>query len=156
MAAKKKPAAKNSQALVPYLLYNDVAAALVWLAKAFGFQEFGDRFHGADGAVAHAAMQLKPGGEIFMMGCPGKKYKNPKQLGVATQLQHVNVENLDAHYKRAKKAGARIIEEPKDTFYGDRRYGVEDPEGHKWYFAQHVRDVSSAEMKKALRSKKEH
>jgi hypothetical protein len=39
-----------------------------------------------------------------------------------------------------------ILEEPKDQFYGDRRYGAEDPEGHSWFFAQHVRDVSAEQM----------
>jgi len=43
---------------------------------------------------------------------------------------------VDKHFERARKAGAKILEEPVDTFYGHRRYGAEDPEGHQWYFAQ--------------------
>ncbi len=73
-----------------------------------------------------------------MMGYPGPKYKNPKRLGQATQNLYVNADNVDAHFERAKKAGARIIEEPHDTFYGARRYGAEDPEGHQWYFAHEI------------------
>jgi len=46
------------------------------------------------------------------------------------------VDYVNAHFERARKAGAAILEEPKDTFYGHRRYGAEDPEGHQWYFAQ--------------------
>jgi uncharacterized glyoxalase superfamily protein PhnB len=60
---------------------------------------------------------------------------------------------VDKHYARAKKAGAKILEKPADTFYGDRRYGVTDPEGHQWFFAQHVRDVSEAEMKKSMKER---
>jgi uncharacterized glyoxalase superfamily protein PhnB len=79
-------------------------------------------------------MQLGEG--LIMMGYPGPKYKNPKRLGQATQSLYVNVDDVDEHFARARKAGARILEEPKDTLYGDRRYGAEDPEGHQWYFAQ--------------------
>jgi uncharacterized glyoxalase superfamily protein PhnB len=159
MATKKKASskpkqAKRQQSVTPYLLYSDVAAALAWLKKAFDFEEHGDRFNGPDGKVAHAAMQLTGGGDLFMLGCPHKGYRNPKQLGMATQLQYVNVKDIDRHFARAKKAGAKILEEPNDTFYGDRRYGAEDPEGHQWYFAEHVRDVSPAEMKKAMQKKK--
>jgi len=143
----------DTQKLTPYLLYRDVRKALKFLRKAFGFVEFGDRFSGKNGDVQHAAMQISNGGEVVMMGSPGKKFKNPKKLGTATQMLYINVDNVDKHYKRAKKAGAKIISKPEDMFYGDRRYGAADPEGHQWYFAQRVRDVSPEEMKKAA---KEH
>jgi PhnB protein len=149
MKAKPKKKEPVSQ-LTPYLLYKDVGRAIDWYRKAFGFVEYGDRFTGPDGTIQHAAMQLADG-SIFMMGCPGPKYKNPKKLGSVTQLLYVNVGNVDKHHARAKKAGAKILEKPADTFYGDRRYGVSDPEGHQWNFAQHVRDVSKAEMQKAMK-----
>ena len=148
---KKKPSSNHSQRLTPYLLYKDVGKALDWLRKAFGFTEFGDRFEGKDGTVQHAAMIISKGGEIFMLGCPGPKYKNPKKLGSATQLLYINVEDVDEHFARAKKAGAKILNKPEDTFYGDRRYGVADPEGHQWFFAEHIRDVPVEEMKKAMK-----
>jgi len=141
----------NTQKLVPYLLYKDVGKALDWLAKAFGFIEHGERFTRKKGVIQHAAMQISPNGEMVMMGCPGPKYKNPKKLGSATALLYVHVDNVDKHFKRAKKAKAKILEKPADTFYGDRRYGVRDPEGHQWYFAQHVRDVSPEEIQKAVK-----
>ena len=59
------------------------------------------------------------------------------------------VDDVDAHYARAKRAGATILEEPTDQFYGDRRYRAADPEGHHWCFATHVRDVSAEEMRGA-------
>jgi uncharacterized glyoxalase superfamily protein PhnB len=54
---------------------------------------------------------------------------------------------VDKHFERARRAGATILAEPADQFYGDRRYGALDPEGHEWYFAQHVRDVAPEDMK---------
>ncbi len=125
--------------ITPYLLYEDVAAALDWLRRAFGFRER-LRFQDDNGAITHAEMELD-GGEI-MLGHPGADYRNPKRLGETTQLVHVYVENVDAHFEMAKEAGAEIVSEPKDQEYGDRRYDVKDPEGHLWSFSQRVRDVS--------------
>jgi uncharacterized glyoxalase superfamily protein PhnB len=87
-----------------------------------------------EGKINHAAMKF--GDDLIMMGYPGPKYKNPKRLGQATQSLYVNVDDVDKHFERARKAGAKILEEPANTFYGHRRYGAEDPEGHQWYFAQ--------------------
>lgn len=145
-----KPDPAESQRLTPYLLYNDVGQALDWLRDAFGFIEYGHRFDDADGTVRHASMRTSKKGEIFMLGCPGSEYRNPRSLGNRTHLLYVNVDDVDQHFARAEKAGAEIVEPPTDTFYGDRRYTAEDPEGHQWAFAQHVRDVPDAEMSEAM------
>ena len=131
--------------IIPYLLYRDVGTAIDWLAAAFGLSEFGERFVGPDGSVQHGAMTLGDG--MIMMGCPGSDYKNPEALGHVTQHLYLYVEDIDAHFGQAKAAGARILQEPADMFYGDRTYCAQDPEGHQWYFAQHVRDVAPEDMK---------
>jgi len=123
--------------ITPYLLYKDVSGARKFLSKAFGFRKHGRPMVGPDGKLKHAAMKL--GDDFIMMGCPGPKYKNPKRLGQATQSLYVNIKNVDKHFERARNAGAKIIEEPEETFYGHRRYGAEDPEGHQWYFAQEIK-----------------
>jgi uncharacterized glyoxalase superfamily protein PhnB len=127
--------------ITAYLYYDDVAGALKFLSKAFGFKKFGPSMKGPDGKLNHAATKF--GDDLVMMGCPGKKYKNPKRLGQATQSLYVNVDEVDKHFARAKKAGAKILEEPADQFYGHRRYGAEDPEGHQWYFAQEIKKKRS-------------
>ncbi len=124
-------------AITAYLYYEDVAGALKFLAKAFGLRKYGSQMSGPDGKIKHAAMQL--GQDVIMMGYPGPEYKNPKRLGQATQCLYLNVDDVDEHFERARKAGAAILEEPKDTPYGHRRYGAEDPEGHQWYFAREIR-----------------
>jgi len=133
--------------ITPYLLYEDVGKALEWLSKAFGLEEFGDRFMGADGKVGHAAMKL--GNGQIMLGGPGPTYKNPKRLGQVTQHLYVFTEDVDALFARARAMGAAVIEEPTDTLYGDRRCGIADPEGHQWFFAQRVREVSPEELRRA-------
>ena len=130
--------------VTPYLYYQDVAGALRFLADAFGFRER-LRMPGKDGDIAHAEMTLGDG--VVMMGCPGRDYRNPKRLGQTTQSLYIYVDDVDAHCARAKQAGAKILNEPEDQFYGDRRYGAEDPEGHHWFFATHVRDVAPEDLK---------
>jgi PhnB protein len=128
--------------IVPYLLYEDVPGALDWLTRAFGFTER-LRFAGSDGVVSHAEITLGDG--LVMLGFPGPEYRNPKQLGNATQLVHVYVDDVEAHFARAKGEGATIIAELEDQTYGDRRYIAEDPEGHRWTFAQQIRVVPPEE-----------
>jgi PhnB protein len=135
---------ENMPRISPYLYYEDVAKALDWLSRAFGFRER-HRIAGPDGKVAHAEMALADG--VIMMGNPGPEYRNPKRLGQTTQNIYVYVDDVEAHFRHARAAGAKILEEPKDQFYGDRRYSAEDPEGHQWYFAQHLRDVAPEGMK---------
>lgn len=129
--------------VTPYLLYEDVAQALDWLARAFGFRER-LRFAADDGTINHAEMTT-PGGGVIMFGHPGPNYRNPKRTGQVSALVHVRVADVDAHHARARDAGATIRKEPADQEYGDRRYDAEDLEGHLWSFAQHVRDVSPSE-----------
>jgi PhnB protein len=124
-------------AITPYLYYEDVGAALRFLTRAFGLRKYGIQMRGPHGQIRHAAMKL--GGALVMMGRPAAGYRNPKRLGQATQSLYIDVKGVDAHFQRAQKAGAAILEEPTDTEYGHRRYGATDPEGHEWYFAQDIR-----------------
>jgi PhnB protein len=130
------------QSIVPYLLYKDCDAALDWLARAFGFEEV-LRHSGAEGYVNHAEMKL--GEARIFMGDPGEHYRNPKELGQDTVGLYVYVDDVDAHFERAKAAGAEIIRPPEDQEYGDRRYDVADPEGHRWYFASQIREAAPEE-----------
>jgi len=118
--------------LTPYLFYEDVPGALEWLAATFGFTER-MRMTEPDGTVNHAEMEL--GRAVVMMGCPGSDYRNPKRLGPPTAGFYVHVDDVDAHYEHARNAGATIQAEIEDKPYGDRVYGVLDPEGHQWWFA---------------------
>jgi uncharacterized glyoxalase superfamily protein PhnB len=149
---KSKKKAQYEQRILPYLLYRDVGKAMTWLNKAFGLKETGESFKGEDGAIQHAAMKLPNDVDVIMMGCPGPKYKNPKKLGSVTQMLYIYVDDADKHFARAKKAGAKVLEKPSDTFYGERRYGVTDPEGHQWFFAHVVQQMSMKEMKAAHKS----
>jgi uncharacterized glyoxalase superfamily protein PhnB len=132
------------QSVVPYLLYEDVDAALGFLGRAFGFEET-LRYTGSEGYVNHAEMRIGDDGIIFL-GDPGDQYRNPKKLGQETVGLYVQVdEDVDALCERARGAGAEILEEPADQEYGDRRFTARDLEGHHWFFAQRLREVAPEE-----------
>ena len=132
--------------LLPYLFYEDPAAALTWLAAAFWFTE---RFRLAlpNGAVAHAEIEL--GGGVVMIGNVGAR--NRERPASVRSSVYVFVDDVDAHCERARAHGAEIVEPPRDQPFGDRTYLAKDPEGHEWYFARHVRDVSIDDLQRMLR-----
>ena len=123
--------------VVPYLMYEDTAAALDWLGKAFGFRE---RFrHTVEGGrIDHAEMEIGDG--LLMLATPGPGYRSPRSLGGATALVHVYVEDLGAHFERAKASGAVVRTEPTEKPYGTIQYSVADPEGHLWLFSEQIRE----------------
>lgn len=118
--------------LVPYFGYRDAAAALEWLAEAFGFEEQ-QRFSGDDGTVMHAEMSFGGGALMIGTGEPpavvGSAANSPTGHGI-----YVMVDDVDAHHERAKAAGARVVYGPEDTEFGTRRYRVLDPEAYEWSF----------------------
>jgi PhnB protein len=134
---------ENMPRITPYLYYEDVAGAIEWLVRTYGFSER-MRMPGPDGSVMHAEVECADG--VVMLGCPSADYQNPSRLGQATQGLYVFVDDVDKHFEHAKASGATIVNEPEDQFYGDRRYTTEDPEGHQWFFATHVRDVAPEDM----------
>jgi PhnB protein len=130
------------QTITPYLLYNDGEAALDFLGRAFGFEET-LRYSGSEGQVDHAEMKL--GDSQIYLGSPGEGYQNPRELGQATVHLYIEVDDVDALFERATAAGAEVVEEPADQEYGQRRCGLLDPEGHKWWFAQTVHEMAPEE-----------
>jgi len=133
-----------SQAVQPYLLYEDAGAAVDWLCNVFGMAE---RFRLVDeaGRLNHAEVTIG-GDHVIMLGSPGGDYQSPASSGHVHSQVYVYVDDVDAHFARAKAAGTTTLEEPVDQFYGDRRYGALDLEGHQWYFATHVRDVEPPDI----------
>ena len=136
---------EGCQRVIPYLLYSDAAAAIDFVCKAFGFEER-FRLPGQGGSIMHAEVGLAD--NILMLATAPKEMgcASPKDLPARHSLVVCYVDDVDAHFRRAKKAGANVLKEPEDQFYGDRTYRVRDPEGHEWYFHQHVRDVPPEEM----------
>ena len=131
------------------VFYRDPWAAMDWLEKAFGFER-SMVITDQDGRLGHAEMRFSDG---YIM--PGSEWAefiaSPASVGGKnTQSIRVQLEDgIDAHCERARAAGAAIVQEPADQFYGARTYRARDPEGHVWTFAQTVRYVSREEAERA-------
>lgn len=136
--------AMTRPALISALCYRDPRAALAFLEAAFDFEVF-LLLEDAEGNVGHSEMRFRSG--VVMVGSEWTaEHKSPASIeGLMTQTVHVQLDqpgdDIDAHCERARKAGARIIAEPADQFYGDRTYRCKDPEGHIWTIGQTVREV---------------
>ena len=88
-----------------------------------------------------------------MIGGPwNESLRSPAADGGRTTANiHVTVpRDIDAHCERARAAGATILAEPSDQFYGDRTYRCTDLEDHQWTFAAKVRDVSREDAEAAI------
>ena len=136
-------------AFTPSVTYLDAFAALDFLERAFGFER-SMVITDDKGNLGHSEMSY--GGGVLMVGTEWSgDHKSPASLGrKCTQTIHVEVAaDIDGHCARARAAGAEILMEPADQFYGARTYRARDPEGHIWTFAQPVRQVSREEAEKA-------
>jgi len=134
--------------ITPHLFYDDVAAAIDWLVKAFGF-EIRLRMTDKAGAVVHGEVELKDSLVMLGLATEVEAWESPRTLGGrVSQRLYVFVDDVDAHYERALSAGAEIIREPADQYWGDRVYECIDPEGHRWKFAQHLWDVDNRTLKR--------
>ncbi|HMD96370.1 MAG TPA: VOC family protein [Terriglobia bacterium] len=128
--------------VLPHIVYQNVADAIAWLATAFGFIEH-YRYGDPEGPISGAQMHL--GEAWIMLNRVRAGRASPAQVGFETQSLTVFVDDVDAHFQRAKSAGARIVEDLHETVYGELQYGAEDLDGHHWLFSQHARDVSPGE-----------
>jgi len=117
--------------IIPYIFYRDVPAALEWLTRAFGFKE--DMRVGTPRGGMHGEMSLD--GQRIMMGEGGDAWRmvSASEAGFATMGVFIYLDNVDAHYERAKAAGAEIVHPPRDESYG-RTYTARDLDGHPWFF----------------------
>jgi uncharacterized glyoxalase superfamily protein PhnB len=135
-----------AQRIVPFLGYEDAAAAIEWLGDAFGFREKRDQRHEESGTITHAELELD-GASIYISTPEG--YASPRTLRTESEAARrsydnpwvidglfVQVDDVDAHCERARAAGATILREPEEPGIGFRIYSAEDPEGHRWMFGE--------------------
>ena len=116
--------------VIPELPYADVPAAARWLCDAFSFTE---RLR-----IGSHRIQLHVGAGSMVV------VEKDKDASVAGSRVMVPVNDVDAHYARAKAAGAHVVSEPTTYPYGERQYSVRDIGGHRWTFTQSVADSDPA------------
>jgi uncharacterized glyoxalase superfamily protein PhnB len=139
-----------SSTLISALCYRDPRAALNWLEAAFDF-ELVMLIEDADGHLVHSEMRV--GDSRIMIGNEwSASHKSPASIeGLNTQTVHIKLAegDIDAHCRQARAAGAEILAEPEDQFYGDRTYRCRDLEGHIWTVGLPVKAVTREEAQEA-------
>ena len=133
-----KPIPDGYTAITPYLVVEDAAGYIDFLAQAFGAVER-RRIPMPHGGIGHAEVEID--GAMLMLADAF-----PPDFPAGKSLIHLYVENVDSAYARAVAAGVTTIAEPADQFYGDRSALVADPRGNQWFIASHVEDVAADEL----------
>lgn len=151
MTGKVKAIPDGFNTLSPHIQVRGASKAIEFYKKAFGAEEVA-RMPGPDGkSIMHA--ELKFGNSMLMMceeqpGGEGCGCVSPQTTGRTTAVLHLYVENADAFFDRAVKAGAKATMPLMDMFWGDRYGQVTDPFGHVWSIATHKQDLTPAQMQK--------
>jgi PhnB protein len=131
----------------PYLRVHDAKAAIAFYERAFGAKEL-FRLREPGGRIGHA--ELKIGAATLMLSDEYPEYaiRGPCSLGGTTFAIHLHVEDADKAFERAVSAGATVVRQLQNQFYGERSATVRDPFGHEWSLGSHLEDVTPDEMQR--------
>jgi PhnB protein len=136
--------------VTPYLHVDGAGAAIDFYTEVLGATERMRMPGDSPESIGHAEIEI--GNSVIMLAdeFPDMGVLGPKSIGGSPVTIMVYVEDVDAVFDKAVRAGARALEEPTDQFYGDRSGQFEDPFGHRWNVASHVEDVSPDEMQRRM------
>jgi uncharacterized glyoxalase superfamily protein PhnB len=146
-----KPVPDGMHMLTPHLVCRDAAAAIAFYQKAFGAVELA-RLPGPQGKLMHALLRIGDSPLMLVDEFPDWGALGPQSLKGSPVTLHLYVEDVDAAVERAVAAGARLTMPVADMFWGDRYGTLEDPFGHHWSIATHVRDLSPEEIQAAAKA----
>jgi PhnB protein len=146
-----KPIPDGYHTVTPYIPVDGAADAIEYYKRAFGAKER-MRMNGPDGSIAHAEIEIGDSLVIVSDPFPQSTVKSPRSLGGTSASIFLYVKDVDAVVKQAVDAGAEIVMEPQDQFWGDRFGTITDPFGHTWSVATHIEDVPPEEMAKRAKA----
>lgn len=145
-----KPIPEGMHTVTPHLVCAGAAAAIEFYKQAFDAVE-GMRLPGPDGKLIHACLRIGDSPIMLVDEFPECQSLGPKSLQGSPVTMHLYIEDADAVFDRAVAAGASIKMPLEDTFWGDRYGVIEDPFGHHWSIATHIRDLSPEEIQEAAK-----
>jgi PhnB protein len=131
--------------ITPHIVVRDAARAAEWYKEALGAEERG-RVPVPGGKFMQIALWFGDSAVMLADEFPDAGVLSPQAIGGTPVVLHYSTENVEALWKRAVEAGARVVQPLQDQFWGDRYGQILDPFGYRWGLAQHVRDVSSEEI----------
>jgi len=149
MSNKVKPVPDGYHTATPYLTIRGAAAAIDFYKRAFGAQEL-FRMPTPDGKIMHAEITIGDSHIMLADESSTGETKSPQTLNGSTTGIFLYLNDVDAAFKQAVKAGAKETMPLQNMFWGDRFGKLTDPFGHRWMLATHVEDVSPAEMEERM------
>lgn len=147
MDKKVRTMPEGYHSVTPYLFVNEGEKAIHFYMKVFGAAVL-MRLPGPGGKIGHAELKMGDSHVMLADEHPEVGALSPKTIGGSAVSLLLYVNDVDATLKKAAEEGAKITQDAKDQFYGDRTASIEDPFGHLWTIATHFEDVSVEEMKK--------
>ncbi|TMA07981.1 MAG: VOC family protein [Deltaproteobacteria bacterium] len=146
--AQVKPIPDGMHTVTPHLICAGAADAIEFYKRAFNAVEIG-RMASPQGKLLHGLIRIGDSKVMLVDEFPDWGSFGPKSLKGSPVTLHLYVEDVDAFVAHAAASGAKITMPLQDMFWGDRYCKLEDPFGHQWSIATHVRDVSPDEMRQA-------
>lgn len=146
-----RPVPAGMSTISPHIVCADAPAAIDFYKKAFNAMVMPGGVLEVNGVFMHGEIVI--GDSVVMIGQEDERCgsASPETLKGTPVTLHLYVPDVDHAFKRAIEAGAREVMPVTEMFWGDR-YGVlEDPFGHRWSMATHVRDVSPEDIREAAR-----
>lgn len=143
-----KPIPDGMRTVTPHLICDGATDAIEFYKKAFNAVELG-RVPGPQGKLLHAMIKIGDSTVMLVDEFPDWGSIGPKSLKGSPVTIHLYTQDVDALFKQAVAAGAKVAMPVEDMFWGDRYGKLEDPFGHHWSVATHVRDVKPEELKEA-------
>jgi PhnB protein len=143
------PIPEGIHTVTPHLICAGAADAIEFYKKAFNATEI-NRLPGQNGKLMHATIKIGDSMVMLVDENPEWKCLGPKALKGSTVYIHLYVHDVDAFAAQAVAAGAKVTLPVQDMFWGDRYGQLEDPFGHMWSVASHIKDMSPEEMQKAM------
>jgi PhnB protein len=144
-----KPIPEGYHAVTPYLICKGAARAIEFYEKALGAKEL-FRMAGPGGTIGHAELLIGDSHVMLADESPDGQWRSPQSVGGTPVTMMLYVKDVDATFREALSAGAHVVREVQDQFYGDRSGTIADPFGHVWTIGTHVEDVSPDEMARRM------
>ncbi len=145
--AAVKAVPEGYHSATPYMTVRDAAAALAFYKEAFGAEEM-FRLTEPGGRIGHAEFRIGDSPIMISDEYPDFGALSPASLGGSPIKMMLYVPDCDAAVKRAVAAGATVLRQPTDQFYGDRTAMVSDPFGHTWFLQTRIEEVPPQEMQR--------
>jgi PhnB protein len=146
--ADVNPIPEGYPRVTPYLIVDGADEAIRFYTEVLGAKER-MRLGGPEGKVGHAELEFGESAIMLADEHPEMGARGPKTIDGTPVMIHLYVEDVDGVFQAALERGANQLQAVEDKFYGDRSGVFEDPFGHQWSVASHVRDVPPEEIEKA-------